>query len=107
MEYTRISYKVDGRKGVITLKRPDKRNAMDDVMVSELTRAFDIGSAVLGTLAALLTACAVSTRVGTDLLETLSAMFNPLPAIALLPLALLWFGLGNPSLMFVMIHSVL
>jgi len=58
-------------------------------------------------LAALLTACAASFRVGTDLLETLSAMFNPLPAIALLPLALLWFGLGNPSLMFVMVHSVL
>jgi NitT/TauT family transport system permease protein len=58
-------------------------------------------------LAALLTACAVSTRLGTDLLETLSSMFNPLPAIALLPLALLWFGLGNPSLMFVMVHSVL
>jgi NitT/TauT family transport system permease protein len=57
--------------------------------------------------AALFTACAVSTRLGTDLLETLSAMFNPLPAIALLPLALLWFGLGNPSLMFVMVHSVL
>ena len=57
--------------------------------------------------AAVLTACAVSTRIGTDLLETLSSMFNPLPAIALLPLALLWFGLGNPSLMFVMIHSVL
>jgi NitT/TauT family transport system permease protein len=58
-------------------------------------------------LAILLTACAVSTRIGTDLLETLSSMFNPLPAIALLPLALLWFGLGNPSLMFVMVHSVL
>ncbi|MFB3819391.1 MAG: ABC transporter permease [Candidatus Methylomirabilales bacterium] len=58
-------------------------------------------------LAALLTALAVSFRLGTDLLETLSSMFNPLPAIALLPLALLWFGLGNPSLMFVMVHSVL
>jgi NitT/TauT family transport system permease protein len=58
-------------------------------------------------LAALLTAFAVTSRVGTDLLETLSSMFNPLPAIALLPLALLWFGLGNPSLMFVMVHSVL
>jgi NitT/TauT family transport system permease protein len=34
-------------------------------------------------------------------------MFNPLPAIALLPLALLWFGLGIPSLIFVIIHSVL
>jgi NitT/TauT family transport system permease protein len=58
-------------------------------------------------LAALLTAFAVGSRVGTDLLETLTSMFNPLPAIALLPLALLWFGLGNPSLMFVMVHSVL
>ena len=34
-------------------------------------------------------------------------MLNPLPAIALLPLALLWFGLGNGSLVFVLIHSVL
>lgn len=58
-------------------------------------------------LAALLTAFSVVSRFGTDLLETLSSMFNPLPAIALLPLALLWFGLGNPSLMFVMVHSVL
>ena len=33
-------------------------------------------------------------------------MFNPLPAIALLPLALLWFGLGAGSLVFVPIHSV-
>lgn len=58
-------------------------------------------------LAAALTSLAVSTRLGTDLLGTLTAMFNPLPAIALLPLALLWFGLGNPSLIFVLIHSVL
>jgi NitT/TauT family transport system permease protein len=58
-------------------------------------------------LAAVFTALAVSTRIGTDLLSTLTAMFNPLPAIALLPIALLWFGLGIPSLVFVIIHSVL
>jgi NitT/TauT family transport system permease protein len=58
-------------------------------------------------LAAIFTTLAVSTRVGTDLLSTLTAMFNPLPAIALLPLALLWFGLGEKSLVFVIIHSVL
>ena len=34
-------------------------------------------------------------------------MFNPLPAIALLPLALVWFGLGMGSLVFVLVHSVL
>jgi NitT/TauT family transport system permease protein len=58
-------------------------------------------------LAGVFTTVAVSTRVGTDFLSTLTAMFNPLPAIALLPLALLWFGLGIPSLIFVIIHSVL
>ncbi|MHA4868156.1 ABC transporter permease [Duganella sp. PWIR1] len=54
-----------------------------------------------------LTALAASTRIGRDLLETLTAMFNPLPAIALLPLALLWFGLGKASLLFVIVHAVL
>jgi NitT/TauT family transport system permease protein len=58
-------------------------------------------------LAGLLTAFATATRVGTDLLETLTSMFNPLPSIALLPLALLWFGLGNGSLVFVLVHAVL
>jgi NitT/TauT family transport system permease protein len=58
-------------------------------------------------LAGALTSFAISTRIGNDLLETLTAMFNPLPAIALLPLALIWFGLGNGSLVFVLIHSVL
>jgi NitT/TauT family transport system permease protein len=58
-------------------------------------------------LAFALTTLAVSTRIGRDLLGTLTSMFNPLPAIALLPLALLWFGLGRGSLVFVLIHSVL
>src|SRR4051794_36971316 len=44
-------------------------------------------------LAGVLTTCAVASRLGSDLLETLSAMFNPLPSVALLPLALIWFGL--------------
>ena len=34
-------------------------------------------------------------------------MLNPLPAIALLPLALIWFGLGDKSIIFVLVHSVL
>jgi len=63
---------------------------------------------VLGIVAAfVLTTLAVSTRFGRDLLSTLTSMFNPLPAIALLPIALLWFGLGEGSLIFVLVHSVL
>jgi NitT/TauT family transport system permease protein len=58
-------------------------------------------------LAFVLTSVAVSTQIGRDLLSTLTSMLNPLPPIALLPLALLWFGLGQASLVFVLIHSVL
>ena len=58
-------------------------------------------------LAAVFTALAITTRIGTDFLEALTSMFNPLPSIALLPLALIWFGLGAPSLVFVLIHAVL
>jgi NitT/TauT family transport system permease protein len=65
------------------------------------------GYAVGLALAAVFVTLAVSTRFGTDLLSTLTSMFNPLPAIALLPLALLWFGLGAPSIVFVIVNSVL
>ena len=54
-----------------------------------------------------LTALAMMFRLGNDLLETLTSAFNPLPAIALLPLALIWFGLGDASIIFVLVHSVL
>lgn len=57
-------------------------------------------------LAAVITILAISTQIGTDFLEVMTAMFNPLPAIALLPLALIWFGLGTTSIVFVLLHSV-
>jgi NitT/TauT family transport system permease protein len=66
-----------------------------------------VGYGVGIALAALITMLAISTQIGTDFLETMTAMFNPLPAIALLPLALIWFGLGTTSLVFVIVHSVL
>lgn len=58
-------------------------------------------------LAAVFTILAITTRLGNDLLEVLTALFNPLPSIALLPLALIWFGLGYGSLIFVLVHAVL
>jgi NitT/TauT family transport system permease protein len=66
-----------------------------------------MGMAIGAVVGLLLTTLAVTTRIGAEILETLTAMFNPLPAIALLPLALLWFGLGVNSLIFVIVHSVL
>ena len=69
-------------------------------------RVLLIGYGIGIVLAALLTALAMASRIGTDFLETMTSMFNPLPAIALLPLALIWFGLGTASLVFVLVHSV-
>jgi NitT/TauT family transport system permease protein len=66
-----------------------------------------MGYAIGIALAGLLTAASIASTLGADILETLTSMFNPLPAIALLPIALLWFGLGNGSLIFVLVHSVL
>lgn len=71
--------------------------------LSVLLTGYSIGVA----LAFLLAVIAVTTRIGSDLLETLTSMLNPLPAIALLPLAMLWFGLGSQSLIFVLLHAVL
>jgi NitT/TauT family transport system permease protein len=73
------------------------------ISLSVLLRGYLIGVV----LAFALTSLAVSTRIGRDLLQMLTAMFNPLPSIALLPLALLWFGLGTGSLLFVLVHAVL
>lgn len=75
------------------------------VLVSLKVLSYGYASGVV--FAALLASAAVSTRLGNDLLELLTSMFNPLPAIALFPLALLWFGLGTFSISFVVTHAVL
>jgi NitT/TauT family transport system permease protein len=75
--------------------------------VAATMRALIIGYAAGLACAAVLTTLAVASEFGARFLSTLTAMFNPLPAIALLPLALIWFGLGTPSLVFVIVHSVL
>ena len=71
--------------------------------ISLLLKGYALGI----TIAALLTTFASVTRIGADLLQTLTAMFNPLPSIAMLPVAMVWFGLGNASIIFVLVHAVL
>ena len=65
-----------------------------------------IGYSLALVIAMLLTIMAVSSSFGADVLTTLSSMFNPLPALAILPLALLWLGIGIPGLILVMVQSV-
>ena len=58
-------------------------------------------------IASVLVVFGVWTRFGSDLLTTLTAMLNPLPAIALLPMAMLWFGLGPAAVVFTLLHSII
>lgn len=66
-----------------------------------------IGYAIGAGLAMILAAFGTLTRFGADVMSVLAALFNPLPGIVLLPLAFLWFGIGIPSMVFVLAHSVL
>jgi NitT/TauT family transport system permease protein len=70
--------------------------------MSILLAGYAIGIAI----GAALSFIAVSSRFGSDVLGTLTSMLNPLPAVALLPLAMIWFGLGAKSLVFVLLHSI-
>lgn len=64
------------------------------------------GYVIAVVFALLFVSLAVVSRFVRELLQTLITMFNPLPAIALLPVAMLWFGLGEKSLLVVLVHAV-
>jgi NitT/TauT family transport system permease protein len=57
-------------------------------------------------ISTILVSFAVANSFLRDALQTIASMLNPLPAIALLPLAMLWFGLGEKSLLFVLVNAV-
>jgi NitT/TauT family transport system permease protein len=54
-----------------------------------------------------LTVLATTTKIGDDVLTLVSSMINPLPSVAILPLAILWFGLTDSALIFVTANAVL
>lgn len=49
----------------------------------------------------LFTVIAITTTIGNDFVMLMTSMINPLPSIAILPLAIVWFGLNNDALIFV------
>jgi len=57
-------------------------------------------------LAILLTSLALASTLAKDFLSVITGMFQPLPSIALLPMAILWFGFSRESLVFVVVMSM-
>ena len=66
-----------------------------------------VGIGIGAAIAVVLSAFAVLTQIGEDLLSLLTAILNPLPGIAVLPLAMLWFGLDNDALLFVIANATI
>lgn len=58
-------------------------------------------------IALLLSSAAMLSRTGAHVVEVLNAIFHPLPGIALLPVAMLWFGLSEASILFIVAHAVI
>lgn len=80
-----------------------------EMAVSTLTtlRLLGTGMAIGIVLTVLLTVLAATTTIGNDALQLVSSMINPLPSVAILPLAMLWFGLTDTALIFVTANAVL
>lgn len=64
------------------------------------------GAAIGIVVALVLTTLAMLNKTVANIVETMVTFFDPLPGIALLPIALLWFGTGSKSIIFVIFHSV-
>ncbi len=66
-----------------------------------------LGIGIGALVAAVLTVLATLTKIGDDLLVLLTSILNPLPGVAVLPLALLWFGLNTNALLFVIANATI
>lgn len=58
-------------------------------------------------LAIVLTSLAVSSAWMRQVLSVMTGIFQPLPSIALLPMAILWFGFSRESLVFVVVMAMI
>lgn len=52
-------------------------------------------------IGALLTISAINTKIGEEFLVVITSAFAPLPAVAIFPLALMWFGITFKSIVFI------
>lgn len=70
-------------------------------------RLIIIGMFMSAVLTIVLTILSVFNKSIKNIISILISVFDPLPSIALLPLAILWIGVGDKAIVFVMIHSIL
>ena len=68
-------------------------------------RILAVGIGIGALVALTLNTFAALSQIGEDLLRMLVSILNPLPGVAILPLAMLWFGLTERALIFVIANA--
>lgn len=86
------------------------REILDGSMLVKLSfsmRLIVIGILISVIITIILTVLAMYSKSVKSLINTLISVFDPLPGIAMLPLAILWVGIGDKAIIFIMIHSII
>jgi len=66
-----------------------------------------IGMAVAVAIAMIVSVLAMFFEGVKELVESMISVFDPLPGIAILPIAILWFGIGPDAIIFIMVYSII
>lgn len=73
--------------------------------VAETSKTLFTGFAIGSVIATLLTVFAINTKVGEDALSMMTGALAPMPAVAIFPLSLLFFGISYTSLLFLAAYA--
>lgn len=89
------------------------RRLVVDLANGTLLRQLGTSLAIIAAGSAMATICALAavilsgaSRWVNEALDAAGALFHPLPGIALLPVIILWFGVGTTAVTVVIVHSV-
>lgn len=69
--------------------------------VWETSKSLFSGFAIGAAVSSILTVLATTNKIGEEFLVTTASAFAPLPAVAVFPLALMWFGISYSSVIFI------
>lgn len=94
-----------GAKSIITALWIEKDEILGKTLFSLKLISIGLLSAVI--LAMLATIVSMSGKFSSKLITDIMAIMHPLPGIAVLPVAILWFGTGMEAILFVITFSAL
>ncbi len=83
---------------------------LEDGLTGQIARSLIVvikGLGIATILTCLVLALSELSRSSKRIFETLCTLFHPLPGVAILPVFMLWFGVGESAIVAVIVHSVI